>query len=145
MTLKVEQPVALICIWLWIGFVCAISFMEAWLKFQAPGVTIAIGLGIGQLVFAALNKVEWVFTFVSLLSLLWYRGRGINLRVSLLLLPVCILIIQTLWLLPQLDIRAQVLIAGKVVAPSSLHLYFIGAEVIKVVSLSLYGITLFNE
>jgi len=40
---------------IWIGFIGAISFMEAWLKFQAPGVTTELGLSIGQLVFKALN------------------------------------------------------------------------------------------
>ena len=43
---------------LWLGFVLSISFMEAWLKFQAEGVTQIIGLSIGRLVFNALNKVE---------------------------------------------------------------------------------------
>ena len=43
---------------IWAGFVCAISFMEAWLKFRAPGVTLPVGLSIGRLIFSALNKVE---------------------------------------------------------------------------------------
>ncbi len=43
---------------LWLGFVLSISFMEAWLKFQAEGVTQVIGLNIGRLVFGTLNKVE---------------------------------------------------------------------------------------
>jgi hypothetical protein len=42
----------------WLGMVLAISFLEAPLKFRAPGVTIPIGLGIGRLVFRALNAVE---------------------------------------------------------------------------------------
>jgi hypothetical protein len=33
----------------WLGMVLAISFLEAPLKFRAPGVTIPIGLGIGRL------------------------------------------------------------------------------------------------
>ena len=53
----VKMPIALICTFLWIGFVCAISFMEAWLKFRAPGISVPLGLGIGRLVFNALNKV----------------------------------------------------------------------------------------
>lgn len=36
----------------WLGMVLAISFLEAPLKFRAPGVTLPIGLGIGRLVFA---------------------------------------------------------------------------------------------
>lgn len=42
----------------WLGMVLAISFLEAPLKFRAPGVTIRVGLGIGRIVFRALNLVE---------------------------------------------------------------------------------------
>ncbi|WP_204045154.1 hypothetical protein [Acrocarpospora phusangensis] len=44
----------------WLGMVLAISFIEAPLKFRAPDVTLRIGLGIGRLVFRALNIVESV-------------------------------------------------------------------------------------
>src|SRR3954467_7605999 len=44
----------------WLGMVLAISFLEAPLKFRAPGVTIPLGLGIGRLVFRVLNLVEAV-------------------------------------------------------------------------------------
>ncbi|MDY0090288.1 MAG: hypothetical protein RBR78_07970, partial [Flavobacteriaceae bacterium] len=67
----VKMPIALTASFLWIGFVCAISFMEAWLKFRAPGVTIPLGLGIGRLVFNALNKVEWIFATAILGNILF--------------------------------------------------------------------------
>ncbi|WP_328388425.1 hypothetical protein [Nocardia sp. NBC_00416] len=38
---------------LWLGMVLAISFLEAPLKFRAPGVATELGLGIGRLVFRA--------------------------------------------------------------------------------------------
>ena len=38
----------------WFGLVLGISFLEAPLKFRAPGVTTQLGLGIGRVVFAAL-------------------------------------------------------------------------------------------
>jgi uncharacterized membrane protein (DUF485 family) len=69
MTAATKDPLAFAVIYLWIGFVCAISFMEAWLKFRAPGVNLQIGLGIGRLVFNALNKVEWVFAIALMISL----------------------------------------------------------------------------
>jgi hypothetical protein len=50
----------------WLGMVLAISFLEAPLKFRAPGVTLPIGLGIGRLVFRALNTVEVGFALVVL-------------------------------------------------------------------------------
>ena len=48
----------------WLGMVLAISFLEAPLKFRAPNVTLQIGLGIGRLVFRALNTAEVAFALV---------------------------------------------------------------------------------
>jgi len=64
---------------LWLGFVLSISFMEAWLKFQAEGVTQVIGLSIGKLVFGALNKVEIFFLILLLVSSFkryWYLPKN---------------------------------------------------------------------
>ena len=58
MSATLSTGVALVFVWL--GMVLAISFLEAPLKFQAPGITIPLGLGIGRLVFRALNAVESV-------------------------------------------------------------------------------------
>src|SRR5215207_233169 len=49
--------------------VLAISFLEAPLKFRAPGVTLQIGLGIGRMVFRALNTVEALLTVGILAAL----------------------------------------------------------------------------
>lgn len=139
---KVAQPVALICTFTWIGFICAISFMEAWLKFRAPGVTLQIGLGIGRLVFAALNKVEWVFAITILISNI-RTVRKIKIS-PFYVIVVLILILQTVWLLPALDARALLYIEAKPVPPSSLHLYFAIAEGIKFLLLLIFGIRLFK-
>lgn len=139
---KVAQPVALICTFTWIGFICAISFMEAWLKFRAPGVTLPIGLGIGRLVFAALNKVEWVFAVTILISNI-RTVRKIKIS-PFYVIVVLILILQTVWLLPALDTRALLYIKAKPVPPSSLHLYFAIAEGIKFLLLLIFGIRLFK-
>ena len=48
----------------WLGMVLSISFLETPLKFRAPGVTIPIGLGIGRLVFRALNAAESMLAVV---------------------------------------------------------------------------------
>ena len=39
------SAVAVACVFVWLGMVLAISFMEAPLKFRAPGVTLAVGPG----------------------------------------------------------------------------------------------------
>lgn len=46
---------------LWLGMVLAISFLEAPLKFRAPGLELRVGLAIGRIVFRALNVAEVVW------------------------------------------------------------------------------------
>jgi len=137
MSYKLAHPIALICAFTWVGFVCAISFMEAWLKFRAHGVTLPIGLGIGRLVFQALNKVEWVLAIAILADLLWKRQLALPLAYAAV--PVVILIIQTAWLLPALDVRAMLTIHGQAPGPSNLHFIYVAFEAIKVGALVLFG------
>lgn len=143
--ITVKMPIALICTFLWIGFVCAISFMEAWLKFRAPGITVPLGLGIGRLVFNALNKVELVFAIVILINVLWQTSDILKWQNLAFAVPFALLLIQTFWLLPALDTRAELHIRGQFVPPSNLHFYYVGMELVKVVGLSLFGITLFKN
>lgn len=51
---------------LWLDFMFSISFMQAWLKFQAKSVTQVIGRNIGRLIFAVLNKIELFFMMILL-------------------------------------------------------------------------------
>lgn len=141
----VKVPVAVICTFVWIGFICAISFMEAWLKFRAPGITLPLGLGIGRIVFRALNIVEWVMMLTISVSFIVSKQQLFTLRNLTLFVPFIILVLQTLWLLPQLDARAEMHIQGVNVPPSLLHFYYIGLEIVKVLSLTWFGITLFEQ
>jgi len=138
-----KYPLAIVASFLWIGFVCAISFMEAWLKFQAPGVTLPIGLSIGRVVFSALNKVEWVFGVLIVVSLIFLNnGPFFKWEILLVVTPLILLVLQTFWVLPFLDERAVVQMQGKSVAASNLHLYYIAMEVVKVACLSALGVYL---
>ncbi len=142
----VKHPVQVAAIFLWIGFVCAISFLEAWLKFQAPGITVALGLGIGRLVFNALNKIEWVFALVILACWLPEIRKTASTRQGVLyLVPVTLLFVQSIWLLPALDLRADLQIQGAPVPPSNLHYYYVGMELIKVSCLFFSGALLFRK
>ena len=62
--MSIGAAIAVAITFVWLGMVLAISFLEAPLKFRAPNVTLQIGLGIGRLVFRALNSVEVVFAIV---------------------------------------------------------------------------------
>lgn len=131
-------------IFLWIGFVGAISFMEAWLKFQAPGITLPLGLGIGRLVFSALNKVELVLSVVVIGIMLFSGIRSFQWKYLFFLIPFFLLLLQTVWLLPALDARAELHIQGQEIPASPLHFVYIVFEFIKVICLFIFGFQLFK-
>jgi len=140
----VKSPLMVMCAFLWIGFVCAISFMEAWLKFKAPGITVPLGLGIGRLVFGMLNKVEWVFAIAILAGMFLDNLQQVSFKMLFFFIPLAILAVQTIWLLPTLDAQAARYISGKPIVSSSYHLYFVAAEILKVSCLLLFGIGQFR-
>ncbi len=140
-----KYQLAIICTFLWLGFVCAISFMEAWLKFRAPGVTIPIGLGIGRLVFGALNIMEWVFALAVISNLFYTKTKIVTTQNTLYFIALLMLIMETIWALPALDARAELYIQGQEIPSSNLHFYYVGMEIIKVACLTIFGIKLFNK
>ena len=122
----------------WAGFVSAISFLEAWLKFKAPGITLPLGLGIGKLVFTAMNRIEWVLLGVFIFWVIFsFRRLQIIRKTSAILFftLLVILSLQTFWFLPELNLRADLIIAGQAPGDSFAHLFYGLAEVIKVVAL----------
>lgn len=132
--LKIAVP------FIWFGMVLAISFMEAPLKFQVPGISLPLGLGIGRLVFFALNKMEIVAAF--LLFFASWRGRSNSrLETGLLGSVLLILLLQTVWLLPSLDARAELVIAGIAPPFSSTHIVYIVFDALKLIALMTLGIT----
>lgn len=130
---------------LWLGFVGAISFMEAWLKFRAPGITLPLGLGIGRLVFHALNIMEWLFFALITINLIVRHGMLFQSFYWWLLIPFVLLLLQTIWVLPVLDARAALHIEGRFVPPSKIHFVYVLFEIIKVGSLITFGIKLFKK
>ncbi|WP_280413891.1 hypothetical protein [Nocardia carnea] len=118
---------------LWLGMVLAISFLETPLKFRAPGVTTALGLGIGRIVFRALNTVESVLA-VLLLAAAVVLGPPGGVWVWLGL-AVGILLVQVAAVRPPLSRRSDRVLAGEELPRSTAHYWYIGLEVAKVVVL----------
>ena len=145
MSYIIKHPILLITIILWFGFVLAISFFEAWLKFRAPGVTLPIGLSIGKLIFSILNKLEWLFILILIIHHLAYPNDFSLTQKLTSSVLIIILLIQTCWLLPSLDARAELLIQGRALKPSALHFYYVAAELLKVAALVTIMITLIKK
>jgi len=128
----------------WFGMVGAISFMEAPLKFRAPGITLPLGLGIGRLVFQTLNKIEIVLAATMLISVFMHRP-STKATVYSLGVVVALLLIETVWLLPVLDARAEEVINGTAGPGTNAHILYIAADAIKLILLLYLGISLSRE
>ncbi|MEL6108734.1 MAG: hypothetical protein AAFU85_22230 [Planctomycetota bacterium] len=116
----------------WIGFVLAISFMEAPLKFQTPSLTTPVALEIGYLVFHALNGIELAFaSVISIATFCAARSEPKHLRAFLIAVLV-LLALQTTLLYTKLDQRTASIISGDQVPSAPYHLIYIGMEVAKV-------------
>lgn len=124
---------------MWLGMVLAISFIEAPLKFRAPEVTLPIGLGIGRLVFRALNGVEAVLAAAIVLALLPAPGTAL-ISVGIAALA---LIAQLIGVRPHLTKRSDAVLAAGPAADelprSRAHYVYVGLELVKVVALVAAG------
>ncbi|MGE3854047.1 MAG: hypothetical protein AB7K09_20110 [Planctomycetota bacterium] len=118
---------------IWIGAVLAVA-MEAGARFQAPLITREVAFDVGRTVFTMFNRVEIVLAVLATILTLWQRERAMA-RWAVLV-AVCALIVQTLVLLPALNARADVIIAGGDVAPDGSHAGYLAAEGIKLVALA---------
>ncbi|WP_432075660.1 hypothetical protein [Streptomyces wuyuanensis] len=122
----------------WLGMVLAISFLEAPLKFRAPGVTVRIGLGIGRLVFRALNRAEAVLAAVVAVAV---AAGGLPAPVvALTVLAVALLVVQLAGVRPVLNRRSDRVLAGEDVPRSRAHLVYIACESVKALTLPALGI-----
>jgi hypothetical protein len=140
---NVARAVAIAVVFVWLGMVLAISFLEAPLKFRAPNVTLPIGLGIGRLVFRALNTVEVVFAAVILATVI-ARPASAG-AAAVLAMAIAALAVQIVAVRPRLTRRSDQVLAG-LVAPRSLgHLVYVCLEVIKSLALAAGGILLLSS
>ncbi|HTX95426.1 MAG TPA: hypothetical protein VME67_11575 [Mycobacterium sp.] len=132
--------IAVAVTFVWLGMVLAISFLEAPLKFRAPNVTLQIGLGIGRLVFRALNTVEVGFALVIVaIAAAGPTPAGLAVAFSV---AVGALAVQLIAVRPRLTRRSDQVLAGSDGPRSHAHYAYVGLEAVKVVALIVAGILL---
>lgn len=126
----------------WAGMVLAISFLETPLKFQAPDVTLRIGLGIGRLVFRALNSVELVLAVVLLIAV--FAGDVPSGSSIAAVIAAVLLLGQVGLVRPQLTKRSNRVLAGEDAPRSHAHYAYVVLEVGKLAALLTTGALLFS-
>lgn len=138
--MSAAAAIAVAVTFVWLGMVLAISFLEAPLKFRPPDVTVRIGLGIGRLVFRALNTVEVGFALVVLVILVAGQTPApITVAFSLALAALAV---QLIVVRPRLTRRSDRVLAGLQAPRSGSHYGYVGLELGKVVALAVAGILL---
>ncbi|MFZ4237265.1 hypothetical protein ACOZGD_19040 [Streptomyces murinus] len=135
-----SAAVATAITFVWLGMVLAISFLEAPLKFRAPGVTVPVGLGIGRLVFRALNTVEAVFAAVVIVAVA--VGAAPAWIIGPTAAAVVLLLAQLAAVRPYLNRRSDRVLAGENLPRSRSHLWYVALELLKVAALLALGIGL---
>lgn len=134
------SAVALAAVFVWLGMVLAISFIEAPLKFRAPGVTLQIGLGIGRLVFRALNACEVLLAAAVIISLV-VTPAAVAAVVAFAVAALALLA-QIVAVRPALSRRSDAVLAGEEGPRSRAHLWYVALEAVKVVALITAGVLL---
>jgi hypothetical protein len=114
---------------LWAGMVLGVAFVAVPAQFAADGLTRPLGIDVTRQVFTRFDRVELGLAAATLLLALLLRARP--LLWSLLVLLWLIVALQSLWLLPVLDGRADQLLQGQEPAPGPWHGLFAGAEIVK--------------
>jgi hypothetical protein len=130
-------------IFVWLGMLLAISFLETPLKFRGPGVTVPIGLGIGRLVFRALNVVELVLATI-LGGALVVAAPSARVVASVAL-AVTALLVQVAIVRPVLSRRSDRVLAGESPPRSRAHYWYVGLEVVKAMALPIAGVVVMSQ
>lgn len=117
---------------LWLGMVLAISFLEAPLKFRAPGLELRVGLAIGRIVFRALNTAEgWVIAIAAALII---HASSIPSTVAACI-AIAVLAVQLGIVRPRLNRRSDLMLAGEDAPRSASHHTYIALQVSTVIAL----------
>jgi hypothetical protein len=151
-----------ILVLVWLSFILAISFMEAWVKFKAPLLRKYVAVDVGRYVFASLNAVE-----LGLAGAFWITRalRGSSESPSPIFPAVAtgVLLFMVLYLGPMLFLRAKYKMVHEAEPPArlmddeivalqliadeireqrlphaNLHIVYVCSEVVKVLCLILF-------
>lgn len=113
----------------WAGAIIGVSFIATPVKFQAPSLTIPVGLEVGRYTFRLFARVELVFLIALIITAFVARPRRITV-VALAIVAGAILV-ERYWLLPALDARVSQILAGGPISFSSSHWVYAALEAVK--------------
>lgn len=112
----------------WLGLLIGVAFLATPAKFMAPSLSLPVALDVGRHTFHVFNKVEWVLAAVLIVLPL---GSGTAWLRLLAIAAGLLVILEAVWMLPLLDHRVGLIIAGGTPPPADLHRLYIAMDVTK--------------
>ena len=123
----------------WFGMTAGVSLLAVPAQFAAPAATRAISLDVARVIFTALNKTE-LGALILLLIVVRVSGNARRWWAACSILAFIILL-QTVWLLPELAERSRMILAGTEPPPSIAHAAYSTLELVKLGTLLVLGLT----
>ncbi|HDZ08236.1 MAG TPA: hypothetical protein ENH93_08700 [Pseudohongiella sp.] len=111
-----------------------VSFLATPVKFVAPSLSLPVALDVGRQTFMVFN---WLEVALGLMLVVFTVGTARRWMQATAVTIALIVAMQTIWLLPVLDARVQVILDGSTPPASVLHMIYIVADALK---LTLLGI-----
>ena len=135
--LKILKNPAWIC-FTWFGMTAGISLLATPVRFSVESMTRPVALDVARVIFAALNKAEFIALIILLVIVrtssrtreYWMFAFGLAL----------ILLAQAVWLIPELSARTDIVISGGEPPPSIAHGAYSTLELVKLALLGWLGI-----
>lgn len=122
---------------IWFGMTAGVSLLATPVRFTATTLTRPVALDVGRVVFAALNKAEFV-ALVILLIVVRMTGKAKELWAFCGVLTL-ILMARSIWLLPTLSARTEQIIAAIEPGASIAHAAYSILELSKLLLLLYMG------
>ena len=123
---------------IWFGMTAGVSLLAVPAQFGASSATRAVSLDVARTIFMTLNKAELV-ALVVLLIVVRVSGNARRWWAAASMLAFIVLM-QTVWLLPELAERSRMILAGTEPPPSIAHAAYSTLELVKLGLLLVLGL-----
>ncbi|GAL85158.1 hypothetical protein Fluta_3188 [Sporocytophaga myxococcoides] len=141
MIATVKYPIVLISVFLWLGFACALDFIEFSIEYKSISVSTSIEIFLSDLIYNTMTNFEWFFVLLIIGTTYFTSIEEIFPLYTLFIIPFIILSIQTSRLFPGMNNHSVFVIGKTSYSLYSSFCYQI-LEGIKVMCLLIFGLKL---
>ncbi len=123
----------------WAGLLFGVAYLATPAVFTAGSVTRAVGIDATRQSFSLLNRAEIVLACLAVLLLI-RKAASSRMVIGCAALACAIVALETFVLLPELQSRSDMVVAGNEPPPSPIHTLYISADTLELLALLTGGI-----